>query len=74
MLYLAAHMGTAFFTEGGNNFFCVYMGKKCLQGDVLAAIAWVKGGGLDNFFHLQRKKSRIYFEDFFLAFSLIFNF
>ncbi len=49
-------MGTAFFTEGGNNFFCVYMGKKCLQGDVLAAIAWVKGGGVGQIFSFTEKK------------------
>ncbi len=61
MLYLAAHMGTAFFTEGGNNFFCVYMGKKCLQGDVLAAIAWVEGGGVGQIFSFTDKKIEIFF-------------
>ena len=62
-------MGTAFFTEGGNNFFCVYMGKKCLQGDVLAAIAWVKGGGGWTNFFIYREKNREFILKFFFLHS-----
>ncbi len=40
-------MGTAFFVEGGKNFFSCVQGSKKAIGEVmfLAAIAWVKGGG-----------------------------
>ncbi len=51
-------MGTAFFIEGGKEFFSCVHGSKMAVGEVmfLAAIAWVKRGGRggENFFSIKK--------------------